>query len=261
MKVSKDYNYIGLFLTMRCTYNCSYCINWKLSYKEESGDFWIDNLNNLDTDLSITIGGGEPTLHKDFYSIIKGLRHKVELLTNLSFNVKQFVSELSPIMFNMNRPFAPIRASFHSEFMDTQVTLSKINYLIDSGFKVGLYCVDTEENKHAIELFRRVISDMNGCSFETKPLLDNTVKKETKQDKLILCRTRELLLAPNGSVFRCHRDLYKNENIIGNIATMKKIDTDFRTCNNYLECHPCDTKIKRDRFGNPGYCAVERKNN
>ena len=259
MQVPNSYNYIALFLTMKCTYNCSYCINWKLSYKEESGDFWVDNLNKLDTDLSITIGGGEPTVHKDLYNIIRGLRHKVELLTNLSFDVKDFISKLSPVYFNTNRPFAPIRMSYHAEYMDVHTTLNKISHLVDNGFKVGLYCVDTEENKHAIELFRRVISDMSGCSFETKPLLDNTVKKETKQDKSILCRTRELLLAPNGSVFGCHRDLYKNENIMGNIATMEKIDTDFRTCNNYLECHPCDIKVKRDRFGNPGYCAVDRK--
>lgn len=260
MQVPESYNYIALFLTMRCTYHCSYCINWKLPHEERVGDYWIDNLNNLDTNLSITIGGGEPSIHPDFYSIIRGLRHKVELLTNLSFDVKQFASELSPNMFNVNRPFAPIRVSYHSEFMDIHTTLTKISYLLNYGFKIGLYCVETEENCDAIGYFRRVVSGMSGCSFETKPLLDNTVKVENSQEKLMLCRTRELLLAPDGSVYRCHRDLYKQENRIGSIDTMEEISTDFRTCNNYLECHPCDTKVKRDRFGNPGYCAIEKKN-
>jgi MoaA/NifB/PqqE/SkfB family radical SAM enzyme len=258
MLIPNYYNYIALFLTMRCTYNCSYCINWKLPYKEQSGYYWIDNLNKLDTDLSITIGGGEPTVHKDFYKIIRGLRHKVEVLTNLSFDVKEFASELTPSMFNTNRLFAPIRVSFHSEFMDVSTTITKLDYLINKGFKIGLYCVDTDENKPAIELFKRLLTNQSGCTFETKPLLDNTIKQKPKQDKFVLCRTKELLLAPNGNIFRCHRDLYKNENVIDNIATVKELSTDFRTCNNYLECHPCDTKIKRDRFGNQGYCAIEK---
>jgi sulfatase maturation enzyme AslB (radical SAM superfamily) len=230
-----------------------------LPYKEKSGDFWIENLNKLETDLSITIGGGEPTLHKDFYNIIKGLKHKVELLTNLSFNVKQFVTELNPYDFNTNRSFAPIRVSYHAEFMDVYEILDKIQYLVDNGFKVGLYCVNVEQNQSAIEIFKRVISDIPNLVFETKPLLNNTIKIGTKQDKSILCKTHELLLAPNGNIFKCHRDLYKHQEVLGNIALITEISSEFRFCNNYMECHPCDTKIKRDRFGNPGYCAVDKK--
>lgn len=255
MQIPDNYNYIGLFLTMRCNYKCSYCINWKLPYEEMPGEFWIKNLNRLNTDLSITFGGGEPTLHKDFYSIINKLQHKAELLTNLSFNVEEFISRLSPLDFNNDRSFAPIRVSYHAKSMDMSITLQKLNYLVDKGFKVGLYCVDIDENREAIEILNKI----NNIKFETKPLLDNTIKEEVVQNSHILCKTKELLLAPDGNIFRCHRDLYKKENKLGNISSIKKINTGFSICNNYKECHPCDIKIKRDRFGNYGYCSVEKK--
>jgi hypothetical protein len=145
--------------------------------------------------------------------------------------------------------------------MDLQITLTKIKYLIERGFKIGLYCVESDSNRRAIEFFRKTINNMSGCYFETKPLLDNTIKETNTQSKEVLCRTRELLLAPDGTVYRCHRDLYKHGASIGNIADMQEISSDFRPCNNYLECHPCDVKVKRDRFGNDGYCAIEKREN
>ncbi|HPP86773.1 MAG TPA: radical SAM protein, partial [bacterium] len=54
---------------------------------------WIKALNRLELkqDLPITLQGGEPTLHKDFYYIINNLREdiKIDILTNLKFDVKK----------------------------------------------------------------------------------------------------------------------------------------------------------------------------
>ena len=252
MQLPNSYNYIGLFLTFRCCYNCSYCINWKHSVKERDSEYWINHLKNLETNLSVTLSGGEPSLHKGFYEIINGIPQKVDILTNLSFDVVEFKERISPDRFNNDQAFAPIRASFHNEFMDIEETLSKVKFLVDSGFRVGLYCVDHVSNKFFIDR----LSKIKWLDFQTKPLLDNEIK-ESPVSGLVKCRTSQLLLNPEGKVFKCHRDLYKRKNEIGLLDKISKIDFAYRECYNVKECHPCDIKIKRDRFGNDEFCAVD----
>ena len=72
------------------------------------------------------------------------------------------------------------------------------------------------------------------------------------------CRTRELLIGPEGNIYRCHRDLYNAEDAIGNIADQDLEITDsFRPCTNYGKCNPCDIKLKTNRFLQMGNCTVE----
>jgi len=256
MQLPNSYNYIGLFLTLRCCYNCSYCINWKHSVKERDSEYWINCFNNLETNLSVTLSGGEPSLHKGFYEIINGIPQKVDILTNLSFDVIEFKERVNPNKFNNDQAFAPIRVSFHNEFMEIGETLLKIRFLINSGFRVGLYCVDHISNKSSIDR----LSKIEWLDFQIKPLLDNEIKERPVSGS-IKCRTSQLLLNPEGKIYNCHRNLYKRKNEVGFLDKASKIDFSYRECYNVKECHPCDTKIKRDRFGNSGHCAVDIKNN
>jgi MoaA/NifB/PqqE/SkfB family radical SAM enzyme len=252
MKLPSSYNYIAAFLTMRCCYSCSYCINWKTPYQERDGEEWIRAFDKIETDLPVTLCGGEPSLHKDFYAIINHIPQKVDLLTNLRFDVHEFIDNVDISKFDNDKPFAPIRASFHSEFMKAEEIAEKIYWLNSAGFRVGLYCVDCPENQKAIEQFSKI----ERFDFQIKPFLDNTVKVANK--KIVHCRSRELFISPELEVYLCHRDLYKHEWPLGKLGEYQPDET-FKGCRNGDECHPCDLKIKRDRFGNPGYCAVEIK--
>lgn len=255
MQLSLFYNYIGIFLVMRCNYRCSYCINWKNKYTERDGKYWVKNLNKLETNLPITFGGGEPSLHKDFYYILKNLKHKVHLLTNLSFDPQLLIdNNINLDMFDNEKSFAPIRVSFHSEFMDKDIVLEKMRFLKEHGFRAALYCVETKQNIKAIKFFK----SQEWLDFQTKPLLDNIIK-QAQNTKKVLCRTKELLVAPDGKIYRCHRDLYKKDGFVGTLDTIKEISYIFGECYHGNECHPCDLKIKRDRFGKEGYCAIEKK--
>ncbi len=96
MKLPKKYDYAEAYLTFRCNLSCDYCINKAggLKKREElSASEWIKGLNKIDFgETSLTIGGGEPTMHEDFYKIVNGLKGlnglnglkevKIELLTN-----------------------------------------------------------------------------------------------------------------------------------------------------------------------------------
>jgi len=84
-----SYNYIGVFLTLRCNLACDYCINHfgeMHQYDELSGEEWVKGLTRIQTrtDLPLSLQGGEPTLHEDFYEIVSGLKFTPKDLLNLS---------------------------------------------------------------------------------------------------------------------------------------------------------------------------------
>jgi len=253
MQLPSTYNYIGAFLTLRCCYQCSYCINWKHYSGEAFSETWVKALNKLETDLPITIGGGEPTFRGDFYDIVSGIHHKIDLLTNLSFDVYEFMSKVPPSRFDNTKSFAPIRASFHHEYMDVEMVLNKIAILQENGYRIGLYCVEVPENAEQ----RKIIRQEDWVDFQTKPLLPNQVI--IGKEKECECRISELLIAPTTQVFKCHRDLYLQRNTLGFLSEIEEIEYIYRKCYTANGCHPCDVKVKRDRFGNKNYCAVHKK--
>lgn len=251
MLLSASYNYIGAFLTSRCCYHCAYCINWKFKCAEASAAEWQAAFKDLQTDLPVTLCGGEPSWHAGFYEIINGLPQKIDILTNLQFDPLEFINRVNPAKFDNMRTFAPIRISFHAQFMDISDTLDKIAVLMVAGLRVGLYCVNHQQNKNAIRYFKKI----KWLDFQVKPLLENAVIEAKGKDAS--CRTKELLIAPDLLIYRCHRDLYKQENHIGKLGETDPVYV-YRYCENADECHPCDRKLKRDRFGKEGYCAIEK---
>ena len=128
IKLPERYNYVEAYLTFRCNLNCSYCINKYDSLekrKELTGDEWIKIFNNIDLgNVSLTLGGGEPTLHKDFYKIVHevGKEKNIDLLTNGQFNIDEFVRNIKPTDFTQS----PILFYFH--FHCNQLT--QFSYII-----------------------------------------------------------------------------------------------------------------------------------
>ena len=273
--IPERYNYIGIFLTLRCNLKCPYCINKHSTLeerKEIDGDSWVKVLNDLDisNDLVITLEGGEPTLHKDFYNIIKNVKKPVDMLTNLEFNVDEFIEHIDPRFFSFGRKigYKSIRVSYHYqnqvELLDKAVKLQK------EGFNIGIFSANfpdkIEKNMEMSERCRKA-----QMYFYTKDFLGyhnerlygyykypEAVKNNIKMTKY--CRIKELLVAPDGNCFKCHRDLYANENNIGNMTEENyNVKDIFRECSNFGDCSPCDIKLKTNRFLEMGSCSVEIK--
>ena len=82
--------------------------------------------------------------------------------------------------------------------------------------------------------------------------------KGIASDKNHLCKTSELLIAPDGNIFNCHAHLYKSNNSIGNIDNfvLKEV---YRPCEEYGTCNPCDVKVKTNRFQEYGHTSVDIK--
>lgn len=288
MKVSnfpvlpEDYNYIAAFLTFRCQLRCPYCINRINELKkcaEIDGKTWVKIINRIDTlDIPITIGGGEPTLHKDFYYIVNNLREDIhiDLLTNLQFDINVFMQHIHPERLRRNSPYASIRVSYHPITVNYDELKVKTMRMLDKGYYIGIWAVNHPTYEAQIQEVKED-AVKSGIDFRVKPFLgfhndrlygeyvysDAICKlheKEELEQKEVLCRTTELLMAPDGTVYNCHHDLYTGCNPIGNIANDDLYTIgEYRRCTKYGYCNPCDIKIKFNRFQEWGHCSVDIK--
>lgn len=286
VEIPESYKYIAAFLTMRCNLNCDFCLNAfgknfeRKGFKESSGEQWVESLNRLEgrLDLPATLSGGEPFLHKDFIYIINNVdnKRKIDILTNLQWGkagVERFIEKVNPERLKREAKYASIRASYHPEQMDASILVENAKKLQDSGFSIGIWAVlyPSPEQLQAITQMQFRCRDA-GIDFRLKDFTGSynnqiygnyskhpraAFESETKK---CLCKTSELLIGTNLDVYRCHRDLYSEQNSAGNLRNSNfKINTEFHSCNNYGNCHPCDVKVKTDYKQELGYTSVDIK--
>ncbi len=276
--IPKTYNYIAVFLALACNYRCSYCINYfengKFDKKMINGEDWVRGLNRIVSrdDLPVTLQGGEPSVHKDFICILNNIKSslKIDILTNIQFDVDEFIKRVKPDRLKRNAPYASIRVSYHPEVMRLDETLSKTLRMQQAGFSIGIWGVMHPIQK-AIVLKAQDRAKKMGIDFRTKEFLGDydgslhgTYKYEGACDKKFrkkcLCKTTEFIIGPSGSVYKCHGDLYEGRQPIGSILDPGfEMRNEFRPCDWYGHCNPCDIKIKTNRFQVYGWSSVEIK--
>lgn len=273
------YNYIGVFLTLACNFRCSYCINrfnGNPSFERMmSGEEWVRGLNRLvsRSDLPVTLQGGEPTLHPDFFTIVNGIRPElnIDLLTNLEVDLDRFMAGVEPSRIRREAPYASIRVSYHPEVMDIEDLADRVLRLQMNGYHIGIWGVLHPVFHEEILRAQEYCTGM-GIDFRTKEFLGEyngamygNLSFDDACDQLthprVECRTTELLIGPGGDVFRCHSDLYLDRHAVGHILDKNfVIDDSFRSCDSYGNCNPCDVKLKTNRFQEFGHTSVEVKN-
>lgn len=276
--VPDTYKYIGVFLTLSCNLSCSYCINHLVGLKQGrrllKADEWARGLSRLSltTDIPLTLQGGEPTVHSDFYNIMKKIPEdlKIDLLTNIQFSPDEFARHIPSSRLNRTAPYAPIRVSYHPEVMELQPTLDKVLRMMELGYQIGLYGVLHPSQEEEIMRAKDVALSL-GIDFRTKEFLGmhdgklfghylypDAVFSETLKN--CLCKTTELLIDPFGDVFRCHHDLYNKINPIGNILDEEfQIEDIYRPCAFLGKCNPCDVKVKNNYKQEFGHTSVSIK--
>jgi len=272
--ISKQFNYAEAFLTLTCNLNCSYCINKydgvNRNREELSARKWAKAINRFNWQMPITLGGGEPTLYKEFYKILELIKPEVnlELLTNLTFDPLEFVEKTSPKRFTKKEgAYKSIRVSYHPEKHNPTELINKVKFLQDSGFKIGIFGINHPDNmKPNIEIaeyarkkglyffIKDYLGEINNHKFGFLKYPDAISGKKRQ----VLCRTKDILIGPEGNVYKCHRDLYHNKHKLGNITNPDfKFKFRFRKCLDYGLCNPCDVKARTNRFLQMGDCNVE----
>jgi uncharacterized Fe-S cluster-containing radical SAM superfamily protein len=279
-----DHNYVAFFLSFACNLKCAYCINLhdngsrfeqaKRHYMS-AGD-WIAAANRLvlRADLPLTLQGGEPTLYPEFYRFVNEVKPeiKMDLMTNLMFDVDAFIANVPVERFTREAPYAAIRVSYHPGQNDIDQLIKKTILLQTAGFRIGLYGIE-----HPDPTFNRHIQDVRercirlGLDFRFKEFLgehDGTMYGTFKYEGCVAgeilrrceCRTTEIIVDPSGNVFKCHADLYHARDPIAHILdadfSEDTID-EFRACESYGDCNPCDVKVKTNRFQVFGHTSVE----
>lgn len=283
----EDHNYVAFFLTLACNLSCPYCINLHAGVNRLSQgrryqmtvDEWIAAANRLvlRADLPLTLQGGEPTLYKGFYRLVSEVKPeiKMDLMTNLMFDVDDFIANVPVERFTREAPYAAIRVSYHPGQNSIDDLITKTYKLQDAGFRIGLYGIehpDSEIRAHILKTQEQCLS--LGLDFRFKEFLGEhdgkmygTFKYEGcvngEQLRHCECRTTEIIVDPAGNVFKCHSDLYNGRNPIAHILddgfNEDSIEV-FRECQFFGECNPCDVKVKTNRFQIFGHTSVEIRN-
>jgi len=279
LSLPPENNYIACFLTLNCNLRCEYCINNFNSVNEFnfpiiSGKDWVKGLNRISTrsDVPITLQGGEPSMHPDFIWIINNLKNdlNIDILTNLCFDVDEFMLNVDPKRLKRNALYANIRVSYHPVEMDLDRIIKDVLKLKNKGYSVGIYGILYPRYEKDI-LNAQEICQKEGIDFRTKEFLGEFKGKlygtfgykeavYGNKKRKCFCRSSDLIIAPNGNIYRCHHDLYKHFSHIGNILDSElKVDYKFIECCEYGDCNPCDVKVKTDRFQVFGHTSVEIK--
>ncbi len=278
IQVPRCYNYIAVFLTLACNLRCSYCINnfagpvAKKCHRHLNGKEWVEGLNRIISrpDLPVTLQGGEPSLHKDFIYILNNIKSllPVDILTNLQFNVPDFIKKVNPERLKRESPYASIRVSYHPEQMKLAPLLKNVLRMQELGFSIGIWGVLHPSQKDTIRDVARYCLEQ-GIDFRTKEFLGEHDGKlygeykypgacDKKFRKKVLCKTTELIIGPDGSVYRCTADLYEGRPSVGHILDPDfQIKDKFRPCDWYGHCNPCDIKVKTNRLQQDGHTSVE----
>jgi molybdenum cofactor biosynthesis enzyme MoaA len=281
--IPEDYNYLAMFISLNCNLACHYCINLndknssrsKMSGGMMSGADWVNAINRLEIgrdDLPVTFQGGEPTLHKDFFEIVNGVKDdiKLDLLTNMVFDVDAFIANIPPAKFTRDAKYAAIRVSYHPGYNDIDDLIAKTQKMAKAGFYVGIYSVMVPDNVKHIEDVQARCKALD-IDFRVKEYLGFDGKEwhgqykymdaiAQEERKSCVCRTSELIVGPDGGVYRCHSDLYERREPIGHMLDNSfDIDDLFRPCHYYGFCNPCDIKVKTNRFQIFGHTSVEIK--
>ena len=277
-------NYVAAFLSLHCNLDCHYCINLhedfaggrrRIVTRHMNADEWIAAFSRIPhgNTLPITLQGGEPTVHKEFYDIVAGVEDgtQFDLLTNLTFDVNEFVRRVPVSRFDREAPYAPIRVSYHPGQNKMSDLIPRALRLEEHGFRVGIYGVLHPDQRDEILRWQEKAHGL-GVDFRTKEYLgvdDVGIHGHYKYPDAITkeinhyceCRTTELLIAPSGYVFRCHSDLYEARTPIGHLLDPEfDFKDEFRPCFVYGHCNPCDVKIKTNRFQNFGHTSVDIRN-
>ncbi|GAB6126610.1 radical SAM protein [Humidesulfovibrio idahonensis] len=283
IRPTERHNYVAFFLTLRCNLKCPYCINLHdggsrsaMSKRVMEVEDWIRAADRLKlrADLPLTLQGGEPTLYPGFFRLVNEARAdlKFDLLTNLTFDVAEFIAKVPRERFLREAPYAPIRVSYHPGQNDIDELVRRYFQLVEAGFRVGIYGIlhpEKAKRDHILETKERCQG--LGVDFRTKEFLgewNGELYGEFKYPGSVLgqerrtcrCRTSELLVDPAGLVYKCHSDLLEGRAAYAHVLdadlSAESID-EFRPCESYGECNPCDVKVKTNRFQQFGHTSVD----
>lgn len=114
----------GWDLCYTCNYRCPYCGIWERCSETDiiipvsQWEVIWEHIFQLYGKCHIFVSGGEPATYPGFFDLVRMLsyRHLPELCTNLSWDIKKLIPEISPEMLRVAPTFHPTFANFEIFF-------------------------------------------------------------------------------------------------------------------------------------------------
>jgi len=248
--------FIDFIITQKCTYKCRYCSQSKNETKDtkDANETTILNfLNFLDTinnDYEIAITGGEALLHPLFFKLIKEIKNKgfkINLITNLSFDIKKYQKIFDLLNESLNR----FDISFHlDEIADFDIFLDKLNKIINlkptttkTAFLIPVYNINQEKERKIDLIIKTAQKKHIEYDFQHIHFFDKYKKNSDTEQKFIknkplksfskLCYSGcySAVIYENGEIYRCYSSRFLKSNYLGNIN-----DKNFKLNNKPIPC-------------------------
>jgi hypothetical protein len=204
------------------------------------------------------------------WHILENIRHKVDILTALPpYLTKAHFTGLRTLRWNRrDAPYPTIRVSYHHGQHNFDTLIKRIGELqgtIDIGvFAMGPPVHTIDEMKYMAE-----VADIWGVEFRPKEFLGEYEGKfygtfkypEACRGKLlwkkVSCKNTVVPIGCDGSIYRCHSDLYFKREPLGNILDDEFEFPGYLDCKNVGLCSTCDVKLKTDHNQEFGYTSVD----
>lgn len=263
-----------VYLTARCNFACDYCIQkgrivpgtprrpWG-RYDELPGHAWVEALNAMPVrpEHTLILTGGEPTLHRDFYEIATGLKgYRIDLTSNLSFDVDRFVRELQAAGVTFYSSFH----TYHPKFMEPEEFVEKARLLRAAGVienpVFSLLDLDRfphfRDEEHDANIRRFVeIARARGLPFQRNEFRGNHMGAPFAHEAraTMRCTSGWVNFAPNGDIYNCQYHLEAGIDCFGNvtrIAECRRLPRfgEFFACPDFGLCDPCHENSGRGAF-------------
>jgi MoaA/NifB/PqqE/SkfB family radical SAM enzyme len=121
------------YINTACNYRCSYCKPEQLTVRQAPAERWVeawDDIHRRYGECHISFSGGEPFVYPGFMDILAGVtrHHTVEVITNLSFDVR-------PLVETVDLRRLRLGASFHPECVGLDEFLGRMKQLQPRDFE------------------------------------------------------------------------------------------------------------------------------
>ena len=282
INLPKDYDYIGIYLTDVCHLACPYCItkHWGADFGLKKLDKltpeqWIKGINRfvLPEGIPVTLQGGEPFLYKGIRHVLENITHKADILTALPPHInRSYFLDFKNLEWNRrDAPYPRIRVSWHKGQNDFKNLVDRISTFNDI-VSIGIYYLnhssyedgEIEEMKayaqnKGVELRHKDFLGKFGAITHGRFLYEGA-SDGLKKSVLVKCRNTVVPIAPDGTIYRCHSDLYfsRIDLALGHILDDEFVfPKESLPCQNYGLCSECDVKIKTNHMQIFGYTSVK----
>lgn len=170
-----------------CNFRCRYCLGWyntnalkfqPLNTIIKMWDIFLGKIMNSETDVNLTISGGEPTIYPNIFQFLQHLINKypnihVSLCTNLSFNAVEFLK------FNFQDNRIALNATFHPSCMSTENFVENL-ILLKKYIPYGTVNFVADETN--LKKQQDFIKSINDCGIKLNPLFFKSFRHEQETE-------------------------------------------------------------------------------